>query len=105
MFTVVSFLEQTVYKYCIILFIEFKASLRKFEHESNDLKFLNNQYVHKIRAMERESKEKSDHILRLQEKNFNAVIQTPGKYMCTVVIISYWYLQALAREQLCTMFT
>ena len=61
------------------MFTEFKSSLRKFEHENNDLKFLNNQYVHKIRAMERESKEKSDHILKLQEKNFNAVIQTPGE--------------------------
>ena len=62
-----------------VLFTEFKSSLRKYEHENNDLKFLNNQYVHKIRAMERESKEKSDHILKLQEKNFNAVIQTPGE--------------------------
>ena len=62
-----------------VSFTEFKSSLRKFEHENNDLKFLNNQYVHKIRAMERESKDKSDHILKLQEKNFNAVIQTPGE--------------------------
>ena len=72
-----------------VLFTEFKSSLRKFEHENNDLKFLNNQYVHKIRAMERESKDKSDHILKLQEKNFNAVIQTPGEInnICNSVLI------------------
>ena len=72
-----------------VLFTEFKSSLRKFEHENNDLKFLNNQYVHKIRAMERESKEKSDHILKLQEKNFNAVIQTPGEInnICNSMLI------------------
>ncbi|WAQ97982.1 CP135-like protein [Mya arenaria] len=39
---------------------ELKASLRKLEHENADLKFLNNQYVHKVRGLERESKEKSD---------------------------------------------
>ncbi|KAK3100318.1 hypothetical protein FSP39_018085 [Pinctada imbricata] len=57
---------------------ELKASLRKLEHENADLKFLNNQYVHKVRQMEKESKEKSDRILQLQEKNFHAVVQTPG---------------------------
>ena len=67
--------------YVCCLFVEFKSSLRKLEHENNDLKFLNNQYVHKIRSMERESKDKSDHILKLQEKNFNAVIQTPGMFV------------------------
>lgn len=61
------------------MLLDYKAAARKFEHENNDLRFLNNQYVHKIRAMERESKEKSDQMLKLQEKNFNAVIQTPGK--------------------------
>ena len=74
---------------CVCFVAEFKSSLRKFEHENNDLKFLNNQYVHKIRAMERESKDKSDHILKLQEKNFNAVIQTPGEInnICNSVLI------------------
>ncbi|KAL3880001.1 hypothetical protein ACJMK2_032273 [Sinanodonta woodiana] len=57
---------------------ELKASLRKLEHENADLKFLNNQYVHKTKQMERESKEKSDKILSLQEKNFHAVVSTPG---------------------------
>ncbi|XP_052794849.1 centrosomal protein of 135 kDa-like isoform X3 [Mya arenaria] len=57
---------------------ELKASLRKLEHENADLKFLNNQYVHKVRGLERESKEKSDRILNLQEKNFHAVVSTPG---------------------------
>lgn len=57
---------------------ELKASLRKLEHENADLKFLNNQYVHKVRGLEKESKEKSDRILSLQEKNFHAVVSTPG---------------------------
>ena len=58
---------------------ELKASLRKLEHENADLKFLNNQYVHKVKQIEKESKQKSDRILQLQEKNFQAVVQTPGK--------------------------
>ncbi|ESP00073.1 hypothetical protein LOTGIDRAFT_213275 [Lottia gigantea] len=57
---------------------EFKALLRKYEHENADLKFLNNQYVHKVKTLEKESKEKSDRIVQLQEKNFHAVVQTPG---------------------------
>ncbi|XP_060554870.1 centrosomal protein of 135 kDa-like isoform X5 [Ruditapes philippinarum] len=60
------------------IFRELKASLRKLEHENADLKFLNNQYVHKVRGLEKESKEKSDRILNLQEKNFHAVVSTPG---------------------------
>ncbi len=52
--------------------------MRKVEHENADLRFLNNQYVHKVRALEKESKSKTDRILQLQEKNFHAVVQTPG---------------------------
>ncbi|KAL8621049.1 hypothetical protein ACOMHN_040574 [Nucella lapillus] len=57
---------------------ELKSSLRKIEHENTDLKFLNNQYVHKVKEIEKESKQKSERILQLQEKNFQAVVQTPG---------------------------
>ena len=68
-----------------------KASLRKLEHESADLKFLNNQYVHKVRALEKESKTKTDRILQLQEKNFHAVVQTPGQLIMIVVTwLSYF---------------
>lgn len=63
-----------------MLISDLKASLRKLEHENADLKFLNNQYVHKIRQLEKESKQKSDKILQLQEKNLHAVVQTPGLY-------------------------
>ena len=62
-----------------LLITELKASLRKLEHENADLKFLNNQYVHKVKQLEKESKQKSDRILQLQEKNFQAVVQTPGE--------------------------
>ena len=58
---------------------DLKANLRKIEHENSDLRFLNTQYIHKLRSIEKESKDKSKKILELQEKNFQAVIQTPSK--------------------------
>ncbi len=59
--------------------IDIKLSLAKVENENSDLRFLNTQYLHKLRAIEKESKEKSKKILDLQEKNFQAVIQTSCK--------------------------
>ncbi|XP_054754885.2 centrosomal protein of 135 kDa-like [Lytechinus pictus] len=55
-----------------------KSTIRKLEHENADLRFLNSQYVHKVRAIEKECKAKNDRIGDLQEKNFHAVVQTPG---------------------------
>jgi len=57
---------------------DLKSSVRKLEHENADLRFLNNQYVHKMRSLELDSKQKMERILQLQEKNFHAVVQTPG---------------------------
>ncbi|XP_061849691.1 centrosomal protein of 135 kDa isoform X2 [Colius striatus] len=57
---------------------DLKASLRRAEHETTDLKFLNNQYVHKIKMLEKENKIKTEKIQQLQEKNLQAVVQTPG---------------------------
>lgn len=57
---------------------ELKVILRRFEHENADLKFLNTQYLQRLRAQEKESDRKTEKILELQEKNFQAVIQTPG---------------------------
>ncbi|XP_075278072.1 centrosomal protein of 135 kDa isoform X3 [Opisthocomus hoazin] len=57
---------------------DLKASLRRVEHETTDLKFLNNQYVHKIKILEKENKAKTEKIQQLQEKNLQAVVQTPG---------------------------
>lgn len=57
---------------------DLKSSIRKLEHETADLKFLNNQYVHKVRSLEKDSKAKTDKIQQLQEKNLQAVVQTPG---------------------------
>ncbi|NWY61738.1 CP135 protein, partial [Chionis minor] len=57
---------------------DLKVSLRRVEHETADLKFLNNQYVHKIRMLEKENKAKTEKIQQLQEKNLQAVVQTPG---------------------------
>lgn len=57
---------------------DLKATLRKIEHQTADLKFLNNQYVHKIRLLEKDGKAKTERIQQLQEKNLQAVVQTPG---------------------------
>lgn len=58
---------------------ELKAHIIKLEHETVELKFLNNQHVHKFRCLEKDSKAKSERIQQLQEKNMQAVVQTPGK--------------------------
>ncbi|XP_007496489.1 centrosomal protein of 135 kDa isoform X2 [Monodelphis domestica] len=57
---------------------DLKVKLRKMEIETADLKFLNNQYAHKFRVLEKESKAKNEKIQQLQEKNLQAVVQTPG---------------------------
>ncbi|XP_038136646.1 centrosomal protein of 135 kDa isoform X1 [Cyprinodon tularosa] len=57
---------------------ELKSQIRKLDHETSDLKFLNNQYVHKVRCLEKDSKAKAERIQQLQEKNMQAVVQTPG---------------------------
>ncbi|OXB83851.1 UNVERIFIED_CONTAM: hypothetical protein H355_003063 [Colinus virginianus] len=58
---------------------DLKASLRRVENEAADLRFLNNQYVHKIKLLEKESKAKTEKIQQLQEKNLQAVVQTPDQ--------------------------
>lgn len=55
-----------------------KTTLKKCSRETADLKFLNNQYVHKVKVLEKESKAKDEKIQQLQEKNLRAVVQTPG---------------------------
>jgi centrosomal protein CEP135 len=57
---------------------ESKAFIRRLEHENADLKFLNNQYMQRLITQEKESQAKSERIMTLQEKNSQAVIQTPG---------------------------
>ena len=57
---------------------ELKSSLRKIEHENADLKFLNTQYVHKVKALEKDCSDKTIRISELQEKNLHAVVETPG---------------------------
>ncbi|XP_051928718.1 centrosomal protein of 135 kDa-like isoform X1 [Hippocampus zosterae] len=57
---------------------ELKSRIRKLDHDMCDLRFLNNQYAHKIRCLEKDSKAKAECILQLQEKNLQAVVQTPG---------------------------
>ncbi|KAM6150678.1 centrosomal protein of 135 kDa [Erethizon dorsatum] len=57
---------------------ELKTTLKKCARETSDLKFLNNQYVHKLKLLEKESKAKNEKIQQLQEKNLHAVVQTPG---------------------------
>ena len=57
---------------------DLKVTLRRLDHENSDLKFLNTQYMQRLRSQEKENQAKTDKILELQEKNFQAVIQTPG---------------------------
>nr|XP_061834123.1 centrosomal protein of 135 kDa-like isoform X1 [Nerophis lumbriciformis]XP_061834124.1 centrosomal protein of 135 kDa-like isoform X1 [Nerophis lumbriciformis] len=57
---------------------ELKTRIRKLEHHTCDLTFLNNQYMHKLRCLEKDGKTKAERILQLQEKNLQAVVQTPG---------------------------
>ncbi|XP_006868136.1 PREDICTED: centrosomal protein of 135 kDa [Chrysochloris asiatica] len=57
---------------------ELKVALKKCARETGDLKFLNNQYIHKLKLLEKESKAKDEKIQLLQEKNLHAVVQTPG---------------------------
>uniref|UniRef100_A0A3Q2Y5U9 Centrosomal protein 135 n=1 Tax=Hippocampus comes TaxID=109280 RepID=A0A3Q2Y5U9_HIPCM len=57
---------------------ELKSRIRKLDHDMCDLRFLNNQYAHKVRCLEKDSKAKAECILQLQEKNLQAVVQTPG---------------------------
>lgn len=62
----------------LFLVSELKTHIRKLDHETSDLKFLNNQYVHKVRCLEKDGKAKAERIQQLQEKNMQAVVQTPG---------------------------
>ncbi|XP_014671302.1 PREDICTED: centrosomal protein of 135 kDa-like [Priapulus caudatus] len=55
-----------------------KSSVVKLQHENADVRFLNSQYLHKICELEKDSTVKSDRLYALQEKNFQAVIQTPS---------------------------
>ncbi|XP_061635575.1 centrosomal protein of 135 kDa [Phyllopteryx taeniolatus] len=57
---------------------ELKTRIRKLDHDACDLKFLNNQYAHKVRCLEKDGRAKAERILQLQEKNLQAVVQTPG---------------------------
>ena len=45
---------------------DLKASMRHLEHENADIKFLNNQYMQRLIAQEKESHAKSEQILKLQ---------------------------------------
>ena len=57
---------------------DMKTALRRLEHQNADLKFLNTQYVQKMRSLERESEAKSKRLLSLHQKSCEAVIRTPG---------------------------
>ena len=58
--------------------VEMKTVINKLENENQDLKFLNTQYVYTIKNLEKESKQKNERILSLEERNLNAVVETPG---------------------------
>ncbi|RDD46752.1 Centrosomal protein of 135 kDa [Trichoplax sp. H2] len=57
---------------------DLKETVRHLEHENADLRFLNTQYAHKIKSLEHATEIKTDRIQQLQERNFQAVVETPG---------------------------
>ena len=56
----------------------FSQKARKLQNENADLRFLNSQYLTKIKHLENESYHKTEKLKKLQEKNMGAVITTPG---------------------------
>ncbi len=57
---------------------DLETKLRRIEHENTDVQFLNTQYLQRLRAQEKDLDRMTEKMLELQEKNLQAVIQTPG---------------------------
>ena len=57
---------------------DLEIKLRRIEHENTDVKFLNTQYLQRIRAQEKDLDRMTEKMVEVQEKNLQAVIQTPG---------------------------
>ena len=56
----------------------FQQKARKLQNENSDLRFLNSQYLTKIKHVEKESYAKSEKLRKLQEKNMATVVTSPG---------------------------
>ena len=56
---------------------EYETKLRHLEHENTDIKFLNTQYLQRLRAQEKDQERMVEKMMEVQEKNLHAVIQTP----------------------------
>ncbi|KAF8562701.1 hypothetical protein P879_10657 [Paragonimus westermani] len=61
-------------------FRSFKSEYRRLENESADLKIFNTQCIEKLRNYESDARRMAEQIMTLQEKNFQAVVYTPGKH-------------------------
>ncbi|KAF7260121.1 hypothetical protein EG68_04828 [Paragonimus skrjabini miyazakii] len=59
-------------------FRNFKSEYRRLENESTDLKIFNTQCIEKLRSYESDARRMAEQIMTLQEKNFQAVVYTPG---------------------------
>ncbi|KAF5397806.1 hypothetical protein PHET_08625 [Paragonimus heterotremus] len=59
-------------------FRSFKSEYRRLENESTDLKIFNTQCIEKLRNYESDARRMAEQIMTLQEKNFQAVVYTPG---------------------------
>ena len=57
---------------------DIETKMRRTEHENTDIKFLNTQYLQRLRAQEKDLDRMTEKMVELQEKNLQAVIQTPG---------------------------
>jgi len=57
---------------------QFQQKARKLQNENSDLRFLNSQYLTKIKHLEKESFAKSEKLRKLQEKNMATIVTSPG---------------------------
>jgi centrosomal protein CEP135 len=60
----------------LLIDLELRAIQRRLEHENEDLRFLNDEYLVRLRAVEAESAAKSARIMLLQDKTQQAIVHS-----------------------------
>nr|XP_057930201.1 centrosomal protein of 135 kDa-like isoform X4 [Doryrhamphus excisus] len=63
---------------------EMNICITKLEDELSFLKSLNKQYVHQVRCLEKDSKEKAKRLRHLRKNHFNAVVHSRGEKKLSV---------------------
>lgn len=77
-----------------------KSAQRRLEHENEDLRFLNDEYLARLRTVETESAAKSERIQLLQEKNLQAIVHTGSLDSYSYSYINYLELWLIVYEQI-----